>query len=253
MSRAPVWLNDAAFDAALSQLPDRAERATAPAGAVCVVDGRERIDRLRAVLAERPAAIVLARADAAHQTVIDVLAQADLPVVAHRSLLRPDDAGLVDGLSFRHVLVDAVGGRRRFRAAVVDAVGWARVVAGSDLRVAGCARGSDAAVIAALETASGRSVTVSATPLATLAAPTLGVLGLGDRRLEVEIDPIAGIREVRVVDEGGALTRPPRYEAPERLALRRATDASAGPSPDDLGELRHDRAVAASILGEASA
>lgn len=253
MNRTPVWSNDTAFAAALAQLPDRAERAPTPAGAVCVIDGRrERADRLRAVLAERPAAIVLTGGEGASPAVLDELALAELPVVVHRALLRHDDVDLVRTLSYRHVLVDAVGGQRD-RRGLAAAVGWARVTAGSDLRVVSRARTSDSAVIAALESASGRTATVSWTQRATLAGLTLSVLGLSDQRLEVEIDPVAGIRVVRIVDDHGALDHAPRYEASERLALRRALAAIEGERPDDLGALRHDRAVAGSILGDGSA
>lgn len=254
MSRMPVWTRDAAFAAAMAQLPERLERAARPRGAICVVDGsRDGLDDVRSLIAARPAAAVLAHPHRAEASVVELLAAVEVPVVVDRPLLRPDVAGRASDPGLRHVVVEVVSSSADLRAVLADGVGWARAVIGHPLRVVAATR-TTTALLAALEGPAGTTATIGGTIQSTSLPPALELQGLGARRLEVEIDAVRGIRS-RVHDAEGFTERATRYEAHERLALRRALDASsaAGPSLSevevaDVGDLAHDLAVADSLL-----
>jgi hypothetical protein len=161
-----------------------------------------------------------------------------------RPLLRPDVTAHASGMALRHVVVDVVGSPADLRRVLSDGVGWVRVVVGHPVRVVTTAS-TDAARLGALEGPSGTTATVGVTILSASLPPALDVHGLGERRLEVEIDAVTGTR-LRIHDSEGFTERVLQYEAHERVALRRALAAT---SSSDLGELAHDRAVADSILG----
>lgn len=245
MSRVPVWASGPAFVAAISHLPDRVHRAARPDGAICVVDAsREMLDDARSLVAARPAALVLSHPGAADEPFIDLLAAAGVPVVVDRPLLRADVAEQASGLGLRHVIVEVVSRSTELREAVIEGVGWARTALGHPLRVVATTRTADAR-LGALEGSGGTTATVGATTQSTALPPALEVHGLGERRLEVEIDAVTGIRS-RAHDADGFFEQAPRYESRERLALRRALEAT---SSVDLSELVHDRAVADELLG----
>lgn len=255
MNRVPVWVGDASFDAAIAQLPERVVRSAQPRGAICVVDGRrERHENVRTLLAEDAAAVVLAHPGRARPELIGALDEAVVPVVVDRPLLRADDAEVVsrEALRPRHILVEAIGARPHFRAVLLDAVGWVRILDAGEIDVVSRAR-TDDAVLAALRSSSGVEATVSGARLSTAVEPALAVDGLGERRLEVELDVAAGIRAVRVHGENGALVHASADEAHERLALRRALAALDGTEVADLDELRRDSRIVDAILGSALA
>lgn len=252
MSRSRVWVRDASYGAALAQLPDRVERSEGPTASILVLDGRrERPERIRALLAERPLGAILTHPGSASDVVVDLLAGAGIPVVTDRSLLRADDAAGVAGVPARHVVIDALAARADMRSTLVDAVGWARIVAGGALTLLASARTRES-LLAALESPAGVGVALSATRLATAIGPALTVEGLGERRVAVRIDRAAGFRDVTVHGADGTFVAAARYESSERLSLRRALAAVSGEPGDDLAELVHDRAVADALSGPAS-
>ncbi|MFE7846177.1 hypothetical protein ACFUTX_13405 [Microbacterium sp. NPDC057407] len=249
MSRTKVWAHQQRFTAAVAQLPDRLERATTPAGAVCVIDAAtEGVDGVRRLLEAGPAAVVLTHPAHASRAAMELLTDAAAPVVVDRPFLRPDDVEAARGVAVRHVLVDVVSGPADFRAALLDGIGWLRFLAGAPVSVVSADRTPDA-VLAEVVGHGGLTAVLTATRQDTSIAPALSVDGLGATRLEVEIDAVAGIRRSSIHDADGVLTRPGRYEARERLALRRALDAIAGAACDDLAELNHDAGIAELILG----
>lgn len=252
MSGYRIWTREAAFDAALAQLPDRVERAEQPGGSILVLDGRrERPERVEALLAERPLGVILRHPAAASPVVVDRLAADGLPVITDRPLLRADDSAGVGGAHVRHLVIDALAARADVRSTLVDAIGWARVIVGPGLTVRANARTRESLLVA-LESPSGIAIALSSTRLAAAIGPAVTVDGLGERRIGVRIDRAAGVREVAVHDEDGIHTAAERYESSERLALRRALDAVAGDRVDDLAGLVHDRALADQLLGAAT-
>lgn len=249
MNRAKVWARGHGFAAAVAQLADRLEHSTTPAGAICVVDAAaERVDAVRRILEAGPAAVVLTHPAHASRAAVELLTDAATPVVVDRPFLRPDDVEAARGVAVCHVLVDVVSGPADFRAALLDGIGWLRSLAGAPVSVVSADRTADA-VLAEVVGREGLTAVLTATRQDTAIAPALFVDGLGATRLEVEIDAVAGIRRSSIHDADGVLTRPGRYEARERVALRRAVDALAGASGDDLAQLRHDVGIADVLLG----
>ncbi len=243
MTSVGVWNPDGSFASAIAELPGLAHRADDLHGAVAVVDGGAGSAPLGALLAEHPAAVILTRPAHVSRSALDELAAAGVPVIVHRLLLRgPEDAADAGGLPLRHVVVDLIAGRDELWASVVDAVGWARLVAGGPLGVLSSTSTADA-TLGALDGRVG--VTIGATRIVTSTGPALRLIGMGERRLEVEIDLGARLRDVRVHSDAGAHLAPPRYEDRRRLSLRRALVALGQTAPSDLDDLRHDLEVAA--------
>lgn len=240
-----------AYRVAIAELPLSTRLAPAASGAIVVADG--------------PAALA-AVADAAAIVLVDPapgpIPELDgrIPIVVDREWLRAD------------VAADAVGGgssgggesaATRAGAALLtaecsappggvdsilrDAVGWLRVLSGDELTLQ--ARYATEGGAMALLNAGDRSATLLLTVLADPAArPRLRVLAVGARRTEVEVDAL-GAASVTVSSEAGSLRLPARPESRQRLALRRAVEAAGGTEVRDLGDLRHDDAIAAAILG----
>jgi hypothetical protein len=77
----------------------------------------------------------------------------------------------------------------------------------------------------------------------------LRVQALGETTTELEIDEPLGRTELATSTARGRLVAPPRFERPERQALRRAIEVAGHGTPvPDLEQLRHDAEAAELIL-----
>jgi hypothetical protein len=76
---------------------------------------------------------------------------------------------------------------------------------------------------------------------------------LAATRVEIEVDPDAGLTRVTLDRADGSRALPPRYEASARLSLRRAIAALRRPDVEevrDLDDLITDAAVASQVVGD---
>lgn len=248
MTRIPVWGGDAAFRAAIAQLADRVYPATVPTGAVCVIDGGRAVGQYSHVRASGPLALIVTDPTRASDALLAQVSPAGVPVIVHRPRLRSDDVAVTgDPGSLRLLAVDVVASGAELRETTVNAVGWARSLAGGPLVLRGVAR-SEAALLVALDGPGGVPVSLSVTRLMSATSPSLLVVGVGERRVEVEIDEALGVHDVRMNDADGEWLPRPRHEAAARLALRRALVAVDGAVAGDLDDLVHDRTLADTML-----
>jgi hypothetical protein len=250
MSSLPVWASSGEFPAAVAQLPGRTRAAASPDGAICIVDGRAWVHDVPAMI-DGARAVVLTRAAAVPDAGLVALARGGVPVVVDRPRLRADDVAAVragDVSRPRHVIVDVLAVAEELRAAVADGVGWARVIVGGDLVVRSSATTPES-LLAALEGAGGIGVSLAATRQTMPAGVAIRAYGIAETRVEVQIDDVAGIREVRYEDAAGRSLPALSYETSLRLALRRALAAVDGhDAADDAGDLLGDRRVADDLL-----
>ncbi|MGA7148652.1 MAG: hypothetical protein WBX17_09220 [Microbacterium sp.] len=252
MTRIPVWGVDAEFRAGVAQLADRLRPATGPIGAVRVIDGRRAVGQGSDSITDGPLALILTDAARASDALIAELSAADVPVIVHRPRLRSDDLAVAgEPHALRLLTVDVVTARTELRETTVDAVGWARSLAGGPLVLRSVAR-SEAALLVALDGRGAVPVSLSITRTMSTASPFLLVAGLGERRVEIEVDEGLGVRDVRILDAHGEWLPSPRHEAAARLTLRRALAAVDGAVVSDLEELVHDRDLANAFLEEFS-
>ncbi|KQZ85838.1 hypothetical protein ASD56_06035 [Microbacterium sp. Root166] len=243
-----MWGEDAAFRAAIAQLADRARPATGPAGAVCVIDGGRAAAQYPHVATAGPLALIVTDPARVADSLLAEMSTAGVPVIVHRPRLRSDDVAVTgDPGSLRLLTVDVVASGAELRETTVDAVGWARSLAGGPLVLRGGAR-SEAALLVALDGPGGVPVSLSITRLMSATSPSLLVVGVGERRVEVEIEEVLGVHDVRIHDADGEWRPRPRHEAAARLALRRALAAVDGAVVGDLDDLVHDRALADTML-----
>jgi hypothetical protein len=259
----PVRTDLAPFRAAVAELPARARLADDPAGAVVVVPGS----------AGWCAAAAAAFAAGAVAVVVDdpaPEADARLAALSAHAGARPV---ILSRTSLRHdVVADAVGGPGGVRTApaagvaevtgrasalpglVRDAVGWLRTLTGGPIEFVAASTG-DGSSVAGLRSLTGagpvpHSLVAVAGPVI---VPRLRVTVLADVRTGVVVDHAARATCLTWTDEAGEHTSPRRFEAPERLALRRALAAIADAEAcTDLADLRHDDELAHRILVAAS-
>ncbi|MDY0911168.1 hypothetical protein [Microbacterium sp. CFBP9034] len=244
MTRIPVWGADAAFRAAIAQLANRVRPASGPTAAVCVVDGRQSPH----VATAGRLALIVTDAARAPDSLLAELSAAGVPVIVHRPRLRSDDVAAAGGAeSLCFLSVDVVAARTELWETTVDAVGWARSLAGGPLVLRHVARSAEALLIA-LDGPGGVPVSLSITRLMSTTRPSLLAVGVGERRVEVELDEALGMRDVRIHDADGEQLPRRRHEAAARLTLRRALAALDGAVVSDLDDLVHDRELANAFL-----
>ena len=243
MSRRAVWTDDPAFLAAVGQLPDRVRVAAGPRNAICVVDARD-LSRVAETVAGA-SAVILTHAGSGLRADLGALGDAADRLIAHRPRLRADevDDARVDATALRLFAVDAVSGAAVFRETTVDAIGWARSLAQRSLRLR-------AAVVAALDTQGTVPVSMTITRLQPEAASAIRVTGVGEVRVDVEVDDAAGVRRIGRTDRGGQAIAAPRLESAARLSLRRALDVIAGSVSHDIEDLLHDIRLADDLVGD---
>ncbi len=254
MTRVPVRTRLEAYRVAIAELPARTA-ATDSSAAVAAISGEgEWWREASEALTRGASAVVVARPGRAPIEALAALAaQArDTPVILERPLLRPDAAeALTRVLAAEHpaaaLTIECHARSGSLTDALRDAIGWARVLAGGPLEP-GPRATTTAGALALLGSASGTPVSVVAA--AQPGAPALGrirVTALAETRIDIDQD--GGELVVTTTDAAARRVLPARFERPERLALRRAIDASsAGESPADLEDLRHDAALADLLL-----
>ncbi|MEU1971455.1 hypothetical protein ABZ477_07355 [Microbacterium sp. NPDC019599] len=249
----PVRTDLDAYRVAIAELPLRAAASRDTGGAVVALSGDgEWWGQAADAIARGAAAVVVAHPAAAPASEIDALAsRADgVPIVLDRPLLRTDVAASVTAtLPALHapavLAIECHAPDGALPPALRDAIGWARILGRAPL------------TCRTAESWSGRSLALLETaghePVSIIAATQPGAPPLGRLRITalaetlVEIDDDADL-SVTMTDAAGRRTWAPRFEGPERLALRRAIEAAdARRRTPDLGDLRHDAAVAALV------
>lgn len=248
MSAVEVFASLSAYRAATAELPRRARPASAPAGAVAVVDGSGRWSTAAlAAIADGATGIVISRPASVPSDDMDALTAAGVPIIVERPLLRPDVAALAAVGAGAPAVFTVECHARTLDPTLRDAVGYARVAAGGPLalRAASFADGRGLALLDGPE-----SLTVSLIAATQSGAPDGGrirVTGLGETL--VEVDGEAGALRVETADAASRRTAPRRWESSERLTLRRAIDAVITASvPRDIVELGLDEALAHGIV-----
>ncbi|MHC6229253.1 hypothetical protein ACX5I6_05825 [Arthrobacter sp. MMS24-T111] len=262
--RAGVFTRLPAYVAAAAGLPASARLAEDVRGAVAVIPGSG--NWWAGLLDARDrgaAAVVIADPAALPREVFAAGAwSGGIPVVVDRPGLRTDmvaDAVRARrGTLPRVVTVECAAPAALLDAVIRDGLGWARFLAGSRLTFrAGmaAAQGTMALLDSPVAGGSRLSSTLVGTVLEGPAAGgLLQVLGLGEVRTEVAIDHAAGRVKLEASTVEGALTAPERYEAPARLALRRAIEAaSSGREVADLEELVEDQRLAHDVASARAA
>lgn len=252
--RVPVVAELVDYRVAVAGLPIHAARADSMAGAIVVVDGATRWwDAVARAVDAGAAAVLVAeprevRLDAAR----DLAAGARVPILVHRARLRADLVAQAlehrDGLAPRVVVAECRAPTVRLVPMVRDAIGWMRSLAGASLAVASASASPDSGS-ALLRSRDDLRVVGSLIAAATRPeGEFLRVQALGETSTEVELDDPAGRAELATSTSRGRLVAPARYEAGERVALRRAIAAvAAGARPSDLDELIHDDEAVAGI------
>jgi hypothetical protein len=203
---------------------------------------------------EGAAAVVIADPAALPREIFDAgMWAGGIPVVVDRPGLRTDMvADAVEarrGTLPRVVTVECAAPAALLGAVIRDGLGWARSLGGSPLTLrAGmaAAQGSMALLDSPVAGGSRLPSTMVGTVLGeTAGGGLLQIRALGEVRTEVAIDHAAGRVKLETSTAEGALTAPERYEAPARLALRRAIEAtSSGREVADLQELLEDQRLA---------
>jgi len=253
--RAGVFTRLPAYVAAAAGLPASARLADDVCGAVAVIPGSG--NWWAGLLDARDggaAAVVIADPAALPREVFAAGAwSGGIPVVVERPGLRADmvaDAVRARrGTLPRVVTVECAASAALLGAVIRDGLGWARSLAGSPLTLragVAAAQGTMALLDSPVAGGSRLPSTMVGTVLEGPAAGgVLQVLALGEVRTEVAIDHAAGWAKLETSTAEGALTAPERYEAPARLALRRAIEAtSSGREVADLPELLEDQLLA---------
>lgn len=219
----------------------------------------EGVDRVHVVPGARgwPDAVVSAGDGGARAVVVvepapatadehDRIAGIAVPVIVSRARLRADvaaDAAPIDPVPL--LVVDAVAPREDARATVRDAIGWVRELTGGAPQRISVSR-TGRALVAELATGG----TVAAITLAIAGAgnePWLDLVAMAATRVHVRVAPDLMAREVVHVGAEGRVVKPYRFEAGERLALRRALACLRSGGSDDRVALRSDDLLAAEL------
>lgn len=253
--RLPVLTDLPAYRVAVAALPLRTQRASEAAGAIVVVDGATSwwegaavavAAGASAVLIDEPRNIPLT-------ALSDLLARCPVPVIVHRSRLRHDLVSQAveqrGGILPRVIVAECRASPAGLAAMVRDAAGWMRELSNTSLTVSATTLGPDGGTALLRGAASDRvvgSMTITVTrPEGTL----LRITGLGEVTTDLEIDEPLGRSELATSTGSGRMVAPSRFEAGERVALRRALNAVMGNTlPLDLTGLSHDAEVADAIL-----
>jgi hypothetical protein len=237
----PVVATYADFRVAAAELPRSSRLVDDARGAVVVTAGSA--ENLRHAVERGAAAIVAVRPEGD-------LPEVGVPVVVDRPLLRPDvaaDARSVDAPALVQIETSAAAGDAA--ATLRDAIGWARVLAGGPLTLQARQDAGDAVSALLAAAVPGGSVPIALVmTVRPGTSPWLRATAIGAQRREVVLDVARGlVRLERTTAEGRTFT-PTRWEAPARLALRRALDAVGGARPADLEEWNEDDALARALL-----
>lgn len=252
----PVQASAAPYRAALGTLPAGVRPAGGSDGALVVVSGDGWCARALRAFDEGARGVVIA--DPAEVAPEEARAlgtrAAGRPVIVERPRLRADVAAdareLASGAPPRPsaIVVDAASAPEGLTAVLRDAIGWARVLAGAPVRVREATESRHGA-IAGLD-AGGVPVSL----VATSGSPDRGLVRvtvLAATRIEVEVDPGAGVARVTRDGADGSRTLPRRFEASARLFLRRAIAALEHPgagAAQDLEDLIADAVIAEQVL-----
>jgi hypothetical protein len=148
------------------------------------------------------------------------------------------------------VQVEASSAADDAEATLRDAIGWARVLAGAPLTVR-ARQGAHGDLSALFDAQRPGGPVVPVALVVTVrpgAAPWLRATAVGPERREVVVDVARGLARLERTTADGRLLAPTRWEAPARLALRRAVEATRGSAPDDLAEWNHDDARAGELV-----
>lgn len=252
----PVITDLPGYRIAVAGLPLQAEHAEAPGGAIVVVDGRSAWwdAAARAAGAGASAVLVAEPREVALQAVGELAAQSRVPIIVQRSRLREDLVAMAvehrDGARPRVIVAECRATAAELPAMIRDAVGWMRALSGVGLEVATVSVGPLGGT-ALIRSRDGGSVVGSMSVAVSRPEGTvLRVQALGETTTEVELDDPAGRSELATSTIRGRLVAPPRFEAGDRAALRRAIDAVVSGHPSsDLADLRHDADAASVIAG----
>ncbi|HWL75930.1 hypothetical protein [Microbacterium sp.] len=252
---APVFTQVAGYRVAIAELPLSAERSDEAAGAVVAIDGGgEWWSRASDAVDAGAAGVVVARPAFAPSGALDALGAhaGATPLVAERPLLRSDVAAkVVEAFAtvpaYAAAVVECHAPAGAIPTALRDAVGWVRELSRSHVTVAECQTSSGRSV-ALLETADGGVWSLLAA--AQHGAPRPGRIRITSlAETVVEVDDDGGDVSASVTDAAGRRVLPASFERPERLALRRAIDATqTAVAVSDLEALRHDTAIVETIL-----
>jgi len=246
------------YAVAVAGLPERTERVDLVSGAIVVVDGATRWwDAATVAVEERAAAVLVAEPHDTPLERVDRLAElarrSGVPILVHRARLREDLVAMAveqrAGSASRVVVAECRAAPRDLPATVRDAVGWTRALA--DERLAGAAASfGPASGTALLRARAGGRVVGSMIVGTTIGEATvLRVQALGEATTELEIDAPLGRTELATSTVRGRLVAPPRFEAGERAAMRRAVEAVVKGLPAaDLDDLMHDVGAATAVL-----
>ena len=249
------------YRVAAAELPRSVRLTSDPSGAVAAVGGERWTDAVEQIVRAGAEAVVVRRPGAARREDLARLAELGIPIVLDRPLARADALlaahAAIDGAPpFATVVVECHAPTRALRDALRDAVAWTRVLVGGAVRATspsseGMSPGGGA--LALLQAPGG--VAVSLLAATSPGSPPLGrvrATGLGETLVEFDGDE----QQLRIVvgDATGHRVLPRLFEAPERVALRRATAAlTGGEVPNDLEDFAHDEALAAVLHGGADA
>ncbi|GAA1942976.1 hypothetical protein [Microbacterium deminutum] len=249
----PVVTSSERYATALAELPLRTRAADAAHGAIVVVDGgRDRwCDDARAAAASGAIAIVVAQPNAVPATGILALIEdvGEVPIVLERSFLRPD--ATADAVAARDshgaravprlLTGDCVATADELGVATRDAIGWLRV-----LSQGGLSMRTGRAGVGLLECRDADGAPSALTAVIVKGVSRVRIAVLGEVLSEIEVSDRRTL--VSTSTSAGRMLTSPRYESPQRLALRRALSALSGAATvDDLAELAADAALAETV------
>jgi hypothetical protein len=246
-----VFAPAGAYRAAVAELPLSARLADAPSGAIVVVPGGPGwVDGASAAVSAGAVAVLVAGVGFESSADLRRLAEAGIPIIIERPLLRTDAAAdavaartaASSEMSPRIIVAEAAASRARLAAAMQDAVGWLRILAGETPTLVAADQG-----LVLLEASAGISATLTSVATGRPGAGRIRVQALGEVITDVEVEGRATY--VTTASAAGRLIAPQRFESSERLALRRALEAVAGHTvPADLDDLLADAALVERLL-----
>lgn len=250
-----LWTTLEPYRVAAAGLPETVRLSGDPSGAVVAIGGELWTDAAERAARAGARAVVVRHPQPARAGDLARLGELGIPVVLDRPLARADAVlavrPVVDGARpFAAVVVECHAPRPALPDALRDAIAWARVLAGGALRVVSSSSdgGLPGAGLALLESSGGAAVSLVAA--SSPGAPPRGRIratGLGETRVEFDGDEHQ--QRIEVADAAGHRVLPRLFEAPERVALRRAAAALAtGTAPRDLAELVQDEALASGLV-----
>lgn len=253
-----LWTALEPYRVAAAELPETVRLSGDPSGAVVAIGGERWTDAAHRAARAGARAVIVRHPQLAGAGDLARLGELGIPVVLDRPLARADAVlavrPVIDGAPpFAAVVVECHAPRPALQDALRDAIAWARVLAGGALRAVSSSfdGASPGAGLALLESSGGAAVSlVAATSPGAPPRGRIRATGLGETRVEFDGDEHQ--QRIEVADAAGHRVLPRLFEAPERVALRRATGALAsGTAPRDLAELVQDEALASGLAESA--